>query len=257
MENKKINIQEILKNKNEGTKLYSPLCGDVYLVNAEYMNDKFDDRFPIVVRKSGIGDFKISFTAQGTFFLGAGECMLFPSEKMHDWKKFAWKPGDILFNHNDKLVMFDGWTDDDYTKFNTSHSVEYENNQAIDVYEGCIYPSEMYDKGDDVDRADFIADLEKHYDGHFNPNTLKIEKKQIVEQQPILSNSSNIGKNCNLKVFQKVLGRSFNNSVWKADFFRNYSAEKEYPYECLGCIYKQCIPYEGNEHLAGTKKAPQ
>lgn len=31
--------------------------------------------------------------------------------------------------------------------------------------------------------------------------------------------------------------------------------EEEYKYECLGGLrYKECIPYQGNEHLLGTNK---
>lgn len=30
---------------------------------------------------------------------------------------------------------------------------------------------------------------------------------------------------------------------------------EEYKYECLGGLrYKECIPYQGNEHLLGTNK---
>ena len=32
--------------------------------------------------------------------------------------------------------------------------------------------------------------------------------------------------------------------------------EEEYKYECLGGLrYKECIPYQGNEHLLGTNKS--
>lgn len=31
---------------------------------------------------------------------------------------------------------------------------------------------------------------------------------------------------------------------------------KRYKYECLGGLrYKECIPYQGNEHLLGTNKS--
>lgn len=33
-------------------------------------------------------------------------------------------------------------------------------------------------------------------------------------------------------------------------------AREEYKYECLGGLrYKECIPYQGNEHLLGTNKS--
>ena len=54
-----------------------------------------------------------------------------------------------------------------------------------------------------------------------------------------------------LKPFDKVLARNNGSCVWKCSLYSHYS---KYPYHCI-CTdngYKQCIPYEGNEHLRGT-----
>lgn len=54
-----------------------------------------------------------------------------------------------------------------------------------------------------------------------------------------------------LKPFDKVLVRNNNSCVWKCNLYSHYS---QYPYHyiCVENGYKQCIPYEGNEHLLGT-----
>ena len=53
-----------------------------------------------------------------------------------------------------------------------------------------------------------------------------------------------------LKPFEKVLVRQNVNGKWGIDFFGFYT--EGYYYTTGSCIYVQCIPYEGNEHLLGT-----
>jgi hypothetical protein len=56
-----------------------------------------------------------------------------------------------------------------------------------------------------------------------------------------------------LKPFNKVLVRCSTLEKWRIQFFEKYDKTYPYPFICLGCInYKQCIPYEGNEHLLDT-----
>ena len=59
-----------------------------------------------------------------------------------------------------------------------------------------------------------------------------------------------------LKPFQKVLVRQSPNAMWEACFFGRKSKATS-PYYCLGVFYRYCIPYEGNEHLLGTKNSPK
>lgn len=58
-----------------------------------------------------------------------------------------------------------------------------------------------------------------------------------------------------LKPFDKVLVRDYNDNEWKCDFFSNMN-EHGY-YNCINSWWHQCIPYEGNEHLLGTTKKPE
>jgi hypothetical protein len=53
-----------------------------------------------------------------------------------------------------------------------------------------------------------------------------------------------------LKPFDKVLVRCSTLENWRIQFFEKYDKTYIYPFICIGCNkYKQCIPYEGNEHL--------
>ncbi|MEG1839205.1 MAG: hypothetical protein RR220_07945 [Bacteroidaceae bacterium] len=54
------------------------------------------------------------------------------------------------------------------------------------------------------------------------------------------------------KPFEKVLVRDEDNKVWRANLFSQKTTDKEYPFICMSCPYRYCIPYDGNENLLGT-----
>lgn len=58
-----------------------------------------------------------------------------------------------------------------------------------------------------------------------------------------------------LKHFDKVLVRNNDDDEWVCDIFSHID-ELAF-YYCVGTRWKQCIPYEGNEHLLGTTKKPE
>ncbi len=54
------------------------------------------------------------------------------------------------------------------------------------------------------------------------------------------------------KPFQRVLCRDNYESKWTPDFFAIYhDDEPNHRFECVGHYWKYCIPFKGNEHLAG------
>lgn len=85
--NENLNLVEILKDCPKGTKLYTPISGEVYL-NRVYCNN---DDYPIDVccDISGIG-IELSFAKDGRYYTECedGECILFPSRDQRDWSKF-------------------------------------------------------------------------------------------------------------------------------------------------------------------------
>lgn len=85
--NENLNLVEILKDCPKGTKLYSPVYGDVELVGVHLDND---GNYPIEVKKSD--NALDSFTKDGRMFTEYdGECTLFPSKNQRDWSKFEVK----------------------------------------------------------------------------------------------------------------------------------------------------------------------
>lgn len=82
--NENLNLAEILKDCPFGTKLYSPVYGDVELVEVR-LNSSSD--FPIEVRLSN--NSLEGFTLDGRLNEDFnGECMLFPNKDQRDWSKF-------------------------------------------------------------------------------------------------------------------------------------------------------------------------
>ncbi len=60
------------------------------------------------------------------------------------------------------------------------------------------------------------------------------------------------------KPYDRVLVRDFNEAKWKCNIFSHYDADAdEFVYVCVGASWKQCIPFEGNEQLAGTTNEPK
>jgi hypothetical protein len=59
------------------------------------------------------------------------------------------------------------------------------------------------------------------------------------------------------KPFDKVLVRDNNEGNWQCDFFSHIQDDEEFIYVTIGDMWKQCIPYEGNEHLVGTTNKPK
>lgn len=83
--NENINLAQILKDCPRGTELYSSILGKVTFLDIDNLNAVY----PIVV-KVGFGTNQSKqFTKQGTYYLGVGECVLFPSEDQRDWNKFT------------------------------------------------------------------------------------------------------------------------------------------------------------------------
>lgn len=104
----KINVAEILKDKPENTKLYSPIFGDVYF---SYIEDSIIN----VKHHGGIAKF---FDNSRYYNYPESEPLLFPSKEMRDWNKFSWKKGDVLASNDGKeTIFFVRFTDDTYTKF--------------------------------------------------------------------------------------------------------------------------------------------
>ena len=86
--NENLNLIEILKDCPKGTKLYSPIFGDIELV--EVRLNGYDGDYPIAIKLSNNSNG--GFTKDGRVFVEFdGECALFPSREQRDWSKFKVK----------------------------------------------------------------------------------------------------------------------------------------------------------------------
>lgn len=136
----KINLVEILKNYPAGTKLYSPIFGEV-----TFMKIYKDNTFSIMVITSR--DEIIHFSAKGQYYQSYddSECLLFPSKDQRDWSKFGipeispkiFKPFDkVLVRDSDngiwKCSLFSCMTDDPHYLYDT----------VGDMYAQCIHYNE-------------------------------------------------------------------------------------------------------------------
>jgi hypothetical protein len=74
------------------------------------------------------------------------------------------------------------------------------------------------------------------------------------DKYEIVSNKFDISK---LKPFDKVLVRSDNKHVWSIQFFERLNNRLKDSFVCMGgWRFRQCIPFEGNEHLLNTINEP-
>lgn len=58
-------------------------------------------------------------------------------------------------------------------------------------------------------------------------------------------------KEYEFKPFDKVLVRDRDNDVWQINLFA-HTVIGDYKYQTMTGGWKQCIPFENNEHLLGT-----
>ena len=58
------------------------------------------------------------------------------------------------------------------------------------------------------------------------------------------------------KPFDKVLVRDEDTTAWTCAIFSHINNNASYLYAANSFLWKQCIPYEGNEHLLGTTDKP-
>lgn len=171
MEQKDIDIYEILKNEEYGTELYTPKCGRVW--HSGMANDKDSAKAIWTEDEAGREHF---FDKNGKIYK-EGEVLLFPSNEMRDWSKF-FKKGDVLVHRNgDVHVIFEGFKDNRYTRFNCKH---YLWKECFEDYskEKSEMITFLFRKVSDDEAQTYINTLEKHFGGKLNRETLEIEKTQ-------------------------------------------------------------------------------
>ena len=169
MEQKDIDIYEILKNEEYGTELYTPKCGRVW--HSGMANDKDSAKAIWTEDEAGREHF---FDKNGKIYK-EGEVLLFPSNEMRDWSKF-FKKGDVLVsNDRDSHIIFNGFSKNDYTTFEGKHWISVSKKRHV----SCLNMQNVQDYHieDNKDSAQtYINAIEKFCGGKLNRETLEIEK---------------------------------------------------------------------------------
>lgn len=168
MEQKDIDVYEILKDVPKGTEFYTSLCGNVGLAYLESNKEAGE----AIWTKNKDGEY--SFNKNGRWMKG-GEVTFFPSKQMRDWSKF-FKKGDVLEYAGDDEGLqgsctFEKFEDETKTRFLGRYVKEKE---ALYSKRPSSLRTADWVKSDDP--ADYIRFVEERLGGKLNRETLKIEK---------------------------------------------------------------------------------
>lgn len=234
MEQKDIDIYEILKDEEYGTELYTPICGKVW--HSGMANDKDSAKAIWTEDEDGREHF---FDKNGKIYK-EGEVLLFPSNEMRDWSKF-FKKGDVLAHRDcDIHVIFEGFKDNRYTRFKSKH---YLWKECFEDYNKEV--SEMitftFRKASDDEAHAYINTLEKHFGGKLNRETLEIEKPEkltfeigklyVFDEEDEDGKVTVIGKLIGKEEGELTIGNQYEieteNFVTNETFFLNVSLHKE------------------------------
>ena len=163
----KINIAKILKNKPEGTKLWTDMFGSVTL----YVVTDACDAFQVKHHNK-----EPWFDEDGKLYKEGVLC-IYPSKSMRDWEKFSWKKGDVLVsNDSDSHIIFKGFSKDDYTTFEGKHWISVSKKRHISCLN--MQNTQNYHIEDNKEFAQtYINTIEERLGGKLNRETLEIEKQ--------------------------------------------------------------------------------
>ena len=236
----KLNIAEILKDCPKGMELD---CTMYENVSFDKVSDDENFPYPIfcyITDEEGNRS-SISFTENGCESKRYGaKCVIFPKGKT-TWEGFQrpFKDGDILATDLGSVFYLN-------TRLNTDECygcyVGKGGDGSFHICEPFAYKECCGLATEEEKQKLFNAIKANGY--KWNPETKTLEKLE-KEKFDITT----------LKPFDKVLVRDSNTLSWTNSFYSNYNVKDDYPFYCIDLgKFKQCIPYEGNEHLLGTTK---
>lgn len=179
----KINIAEILKDKPQGTKLYSLTYGD-----CSYQGYTGD--FGIECQSQNGVQFNLDEYGKYCF---EGECILFPSKEMRDWSKFSWKKGDVLVSKDNVHIIFEKFEDDAYTRFKGKYYLQKIGDKDDYCKETFKTLTSSFEKANDYEAQTYINAIVELFGGKPNLETLEIEKQPEFKDGDIITIKLNSG----------------------------------------------------------------
>lgn len=253
MENKNLNLVDILKDCSQGTKLYSTIHGEVEFEEV-IINDHYPIKYKFIDRDGIYGMDRT--TADGRHFSPSnGECTLFPAKDQRDWSKFKVEPEMIdgefyycFYGNNQKENSFIFI----YKKHMTFKTKCY---AALSLRSSVFFRDDLITGNNEnitelrkatEEEKQRLLDIIKVRNYKWDTN-----KKVLIKIEPKFDITT-------FKPFDKVLVRDGYNEHWRCSIFSyiyKLSSNKNV-YVCA-CHWNQCVPYnEDTRHLVGTKEMP-
>ena len=232
---KEINIAKLLKDCQAGTKLYSPIAGEVELLQVTNKYLFFEQEEDGIIVKHMDNHAVLIFTSTGHFKLrpgnNGGEVMLFPSKENRSWENFKKNKSQNIqegrFKIGDVVCTPEG---------NVGYITEI-SIMAVTV-------SNLFD-----------------YVGKFNDNQLRFASDEEIDKwnEKLHLIGSHYSKSKKKIVdwfnpFDKVLVKN-KSGRWTCNLFSHYVKGENSPqYVCINtAYYSKCVPYnEKTAHLIGT-----
>ena len=209
MEQKDIDIYEILKGMPDGTPLYTPMCGEVEFTCLE--SNKEAGEVICIEYKNGT----YCFDKNGKWTKG-GEVLLFPSKEMRDWSKF-FKKGDVLESERG-ICIFEAY-EEEWTKLHFTGRYSLEKGEFSD--KPSSFSTLDWDKCSNQDV--YIKTIEERLGGKLNRETLEIEKPAFkIGKLYVFDEEDEDG---NVTVIGKLIGK--NESKDTLTFGNQYEIETE------------------------------
>lgn len=225
------NLVSILKHCPEGTKLYSPVFGEVTLYS---VNNR---RIDVIATDYSDKPSHIEFSSSGRLILcySDSECVLFPSKDQRDWDKFKipTKKGDVIMFNGQVPCLVTG----DYSQDKKAWVCGLL--EDGDFCTNIIHPSEW--------NAHFYT---------FATEEIKDELFKAMNKAGYTWDGETLKKKPQFKPFEKVLVRDSESEKWECTFYSHFDSKGRYNHNTISGMFVMCIPFEGNEHLVGTTKNP-
>ena len=276
-----MSLIEILKNCPKGTKLYSPIYGEVEFTEVSIVTGSIGCKTSNGVTR---------FYPDGTYYKG-GECMLFPSKEQRNWNDFMipFRDGDVIikteFNPGCKqynVAIFSNYNADSTNRmtvhcqvnganeFRTRMDIHHKDWRLANAEEIKRFFTRMHESGYDFKKGELIA-LPKFKVGDTITNgklTLRIDvvdSKYYIEGYPNVAYRLPISDQHHwkikkfdtrtLKPYDRVLVKN-GDGCWFPSLVsyvnssgRVYTIDDSDSAECV-------IPFESNEHLIGKFDDP-
>lgn len=269
----KINIAELLKDCPKGMELDCTMYNKVTLLSVD---DRKNITFPIIVAREDGNN--IALTKYGKYVnADFAKCIIFPKGKT-TWEGFQgpFKDGDVVATKNGLYIGIikaeNGMQRYAYVAINEMNNLNKDISYVFDRLateeekaklfkaikdNGYKWNSETktleklprFKVGDRIkyiylDRK--VAKVVKIHDKKYELDNGKFIEFQDENAYEISYNKFDINT---LKPFDKVLFRMHDKDTWRNGFYSFYKHNHHFVSSLI--ITRQCIPYEGNEHLLG------